>query len=87
MNWVRPPIPLPFKYRVLQCVWSITIVSAQSALRSSPQSQTACSQLSATMQVLKEFFNADGNGLTDKKLESEEYKVIVIPREANACYC
>eukprot|EP00731_Ephydatia_muelleri_P029268 Em0020g912a len=60
-------------HKVLQCVWSVTITSAQSALRSGTQSQTECSQLSATLQVLKEFFNADGNGLTDKKLESEEY--------------
>ena len=69
-------------------MWSVTITSAQSALRSGTQSQTECSQLSATVQVLKEFFNADGNGLTDKKLESEEYMVMIsrVKNVANACH-
>ena len=46
------------------------------ALQSGIQSQAECSQLSSALQALKEFFNADGNGLTEKKLENDEYKVM-----------
>ena len=80
-EYCKPKISLFFfllsMHRVLYCVWTVTITSAQSVLQSGVQSQTdrECRQLSEALQALKEFFNADGNGLTMKRLESNEYKV------------